>query len=62
MLLAGGLSVGLTSQTVRGQGNPNPGVILPQAQTYGLSYGEMPSGRPIPTPRPRPTPFPREVI
>ena len=61
-LLAGGLGVGLTSQIVRGQGNPNLGVMLSQTRADGLSYGEMPGGRPIPTPRPRPTPFPRPVI
>ena len=62
MLLAGGLGIGLTSQEARGQRNPNPGVISPQARAYGLSYGETPGGRPAPTPRPRPTPFPRPVI
>src|SRR5437660_12901041 len=40
MLLAGGLVIGLTSQVARGSGNPNPGVIPPQARAHGLSYGE----------------------
>jgi hypothetical protein len=39
-LLAGGLVIGLTSQVVEAQKNPNPAVIPPQAQPYGLSYGE----------------------
>src|SRR6266446_8274171 len=39
-LLAGTLVIGPTSQVARGQRNPNPGVIPPHAQGYGLSYGE----------------------
>jgi len=30
----------LTSQVASGHGNPNPGVIPPQARAHGLSYGE----------------------
>src|SRR4029077_10068164 len=40
MLLAGGLVIGPTSQVASGAGNPNPGVIPPHAQAYGLSYAE----------------------
>jgi hypothetical protein len=41
MLLAIGLGLGLTSQVAaRNEGNPNPGVIPPQARAYGLSYAE----------------------
>src|SRR5215831_9151207 len=40
LVLAASLAIGLTSQIASGQGNPNPGVIPPQARPYGLSYGE----------------------
>jgi hypothetical protein len=39
-LLAGGFVIGLASQVAEAQGNPNPGVIPPQAHPYGSSYGE----------------------
>jgi hypothetical protein len=40
VLLAGGLSIGPTSQIAKGSGNPNPGVIPPHARAHGLSYAE----------------------
>ena len=48
MLLTGGLGIGLTNQLTRGagthepesHGNPNPGVIPPDARFHCLSYGE----------------------
>jgi hypothetical protein len=39
-LWAGGFVIGLASRVAETQGNPNPGVIPPQAHPYGLSYGE----------------------
>jgi hypothetical protein len=39
-LLAAGFVIGLANQVAEAQGNPNPGVIPPQAHPFGLSYGE----------------------
>src|ERR1044071_3518430 len=40
MLLPVSLVIGPSSQVARATGNPNPGVIPPQARAYGLSYAE----------------------